>query len=239
MVEMRSGTSGAAAGDQRATSGDIQRVAYRRSRVAHWDAVAGVLDRLDRWNRGYHARLAELYQWAIPPGRRVLEIGCGAGDLLAGLRPVTGVGVDFSRRMLDVAERRHPDVRFILTDAHDLDLGQTFDYIILSDVINDVWDVQQVFERVRRHSEPHTRIVLNFHSHLWQLPLRLVRALGLSRPTLEQSWLTVGDVANLLDLADFEIVRHSTEVLWPLRTPGIARVCNRGLAKVWPSAWRR
>jgi glycosyltransferase involved in cell wall biosynthesis len=76
--------------------------------------------------------------------------------------------------------------------------------------------------------------VLNFHSHLWQLPLSVVRSLGLSRPTLEQSWLTVGDVANLLDLAELEVVRHTTEVLWPLRTPGIARVCNRGLAKIWP-----
>ncbi len=231
MVETINGTANVAAAG---SAGDSRRVAYRQSRVAHWDAVAGALDRFDRWNRGYHDRLGELYRWAIPTGQRVLEIGCGAGDLLAGLRPSTGVGVDFSRRMLDVAEHRHPELRFVLADAHELDLGQTFDYIILSDVINDVWDVQQVFERVRRHSEPHTRILLNFHSHLWQLPLKAVRALGLSRPTLEQSWLTVDDVGNLLELADCEVVRHSTEVLWPARAAGLARLCNRVLAKMWP-----
>lgn len=213
---------------------DSRLLAYRAARIAHWDGVARDLDRLDRWNHGYHRRLQKRFCWLIPPGQRVLEVGCGAGDLLAAVAPAAGVGVDFSREMLAVAGRRHSGLRFVLADAHDLDLGETFDYIILSDVINDVWDVQRVLERVRRHAEPHTRIVLNIHSHLWELPLRLVKALGLSRPMLDQSWLTVGDVSNLLDLADCEIVRHSTEILWPFDTPGVAALCNRVLVKLWP-----
>jgi SAM-dependent methyltransferase len=213
---------------------DARRMAYRHARSAHWDAVAQSLDRIDRWNQGYHQRLRELYRWLIPSGQRVLEVGCGTGDLLAAVAPDVGVGVDFSPGMLAVAERRHPQLRFVLGDAHELDLAETFDYVILSDVINDVWDVQRVFERVRRHCSAHTRIVLNVHSHLWALPLRLAMALGVSRPMLGQSWLTVGDVANLLELTDCEIVRHTTEVLWPLRTPGVAAVCNRVLARIWP-----
>jgi ubiquinone/menaquinone biosynthesis C-methylase UbiE len=213
---------------------DVHRAAYTASRMAQWDRVARSLGRVDRWNRAYHHRLQERYRWLIPAGRHVLEIGCGTGDLLAAVEPAVGVGVDFSAGMLSVAHQRHPHLRFVRDDAHDLDLGGTFDYIILSDVINDVWDVQRVFERVRRHSAPHTRIVLNIHSHLWALPLRIVKALGLSRPMLEQSWLTVDDVANLLRLADCEIVQQSTEVLWPFATPGIAALCNRWLAKMWP-----
>ena len=70
--------------------------AWQRARRAHWDAVAASADRSKRWSRGYHERLAQLYRFLIPPGQRVLELGCGEGDLLAAVEPARGVGVDFS-----------------------------------------------------------------------------------------------------------------------------------------------
>jgi SAM-dependent methyltransferase len=168
------------------------------------------------------------------PGARVLEIGCGQGDLLAALHPAVGVGIDFSPAMIERARARHPGLRFVEADAHDLDLAETFDYIVLSDVINDVWDVQRVFTRARAHAHAGTRIVINFYSHLWSGPLRAAQSLGLARPMLEQSWLTLDDIDNLLRLTGCEIVRHSAEVLWPLRTPFVAPLCNRVLVKAWP-----
>src|SRR5689334_8088236 len=137
--------------------GESAGAAYRERRIAHWNQVALTLDRYTRVNRAYHARLHEIYRWLIPPGQRVLEIGCGPGDLLAALRPAAGVGVDLSPEMVGVASGRHPALRFIAADAHDLDLHDTFDAVVLSDVVNDVWDVQRVFERVRRHSRASTR----------------------------------------------------------------------------------
>jgi SAM-dependent methyltransferase len=207
---------------------------YRAQRVEHWDRIAAMLPRFDRANRGYHARLHEIYQSIIPPGQRVLEIGCGAGDLLASLAPAVGVGVDFSPKMIAAATARHPGLRFVAGDAHELALGEKFDFIVLSDLINDVWDIQRVLDVVRRHCGPSTRIVLNFYSRLWESPLRAVKALGLSRPNLEQNWVTLQDVANLMDLAECEIIRHSMEVLWPLRTPLVASVLNKLVVKIWP-----
>ncbi len=61
------------------------------------------------------------------------------------MSPSEGVGIDFSGPMLDRARAQFTDLEFIEGDAHDLSLGErTFDYIILSDVINDVRDVQRV-----------------------------------------------------------------------------------------------
>src|SRR5207247_1735113 len=102
------------------------------------------------------------------------------------------------------------------TDAHDLDLGKTFDTIILSDVVNDLWDVQKVLTRVRAHCNPRTRIILNFYSRLWELPLSLAQSFGLAQPNLPQNWLTVEDVSALLSLADFEVIRTREEVLFPV-----------------------
>ena len=49
---------------------------YRLERQAHWDAVAGRLETWTGWGTYYHRRLTEIYRQLIPPGARVLEIGC-------------------------------------------------------------------------------------------------------------------------------------------------------------------
>jgi SAM-dependent methyltransferase len=187
------------------------------------------------WASAYHARLVEVYRSVVMPGRRVLEIGCGRGDLLDSLQPSFGLGVDFSSRMVREAARRHPNLHFVQADAHALDLeGQTFDAVVLSDLVNDLWDVQLAFRQVARLTHPGSRVILNFYSRLWELPLEATRTLGLARPLLEQNWLTVADVDNLLRLADFEVTRRWDEILMPLRVPGLDTLANRYLARIWP-----
>ena len=53
-----------------------------------------------------------------------------------------------------------------------------FDFIVLSDLVNDLWDVQRVLEGLAPVVGPRTRIVLNYFSHLWELPLRAAARLG-------------------------------------------------------------
>ena len=167
----------------------------------------------------------------------VLELGCGQGDLLAALSPSRGFGVDLSPAMLERARARHPSLTFLAADAHSLDLAQTFDFIVCADLVNDLWDVQKVFETAARHSHPSTRIIVNSYSRLWELPRRLAERTGLARHQMSQNWLTAGDIAGLLYLADFETIRHSPEILWPLRTPLLDRLANRYLVKLWPFKW--
>ena len=207
---------------------------YTEARMAHWDAVARQLDCLPGWSSVYHRRLAQVYASLVPRGQRVLEIGCGQGDLLAALRPSFGLGVDFSSEMVRRAARRHPGLRFLQADVHTLDLDQQFDAIVLSDVVNDLWDVEAAFRRLARVTSPHSRIVLNFYSRLWEAPLDLARELGLAKPLLLQNWLTVDDMRNLLQLADFEITRQWDEMLLPVELPVLEPLANRYLAHIWP-----
>lgn len=209
---------------------------YQQQRQAHWDAIAAQ-GRAWKGSAAYHRRLAEIYRFLVPAGQRVLELGCGQGDLLAALQPARGVGVDFSAEMVERAAGRHPGLTFIQADVHELSLDEPFDAIILSDLVNDLWDVQAVLENVRRLCRPHTRVIFNFYSRLWEQPLAAVRRLGLARPNLYQNWLTVEDVGNLLDLAGFETVRHWEEVLCPLPLPLLEPLCNRYLVKLPPFSW--
>jgi len=213
---------------------DHAAIAYREARVAHWDRVAVGAEKKRGWGGTYHRRLKDVFGFFCPPGLRVLEIGSGDGELLASLRPRDGVGIDFSPEMIRRARERHPDLTFVQGDAHELKLAEEFDLIILSDLINDLWDVQEVLSRVRKLCAPHTRVVINFYSKLWELPLSIVRWLGLAKPNLPQNWLTIEDVSGLLSLCDFEVVRHREDVLCPLWFPLIAGFANRYLVRLWP-----
>jgi SAM-dependent methyltransferase len=208
---------------------------YMRAREAHWDDIARQSDRGRGWGAYYHDRLAEIYGNLVAPGQRVLELGCGRGDLLAAVKPAYGLGIDLSGEMVARAKRDHAALEFQQGDVHDLAaLRDPFDVIIVSDLVNDLWDVQAVFQEVRRLSAPRTRVILNLYSRLWEGPLGAAKSLKLARPTLHQNWLTVEDTANLLFLADLEIVRCWEEVLWPVGTPLVSGFANRYLAKLWP-----
>jgi len=207
---------------------------YRDERRAHWDAVACKKDTWTSWGAYYQERLTEIYQFLVAPGQRVLEIGCATGELLAKLKPALGIGIDFSGEMVQRAAQQHPGLHFIQCDAHDLCLQQKFDVIVLSDLVNDVWDVQTVFSQLQTLATPRTRIIVNTYSRLWELPLMLAKKRGLATPLLNQNWLTVEDIRALLNLVDWEVIRHWSEILWPLRTPVLAAFFNRVIAKIWP-----
>lgn len=212
---------------------DAARERFVAARKAHWEA----LHASGRSGLGgaYHRRLEEVYLNLVLPGQRVLELGCGDGDLLAALEPAPGVGVDFSAAACATARKRHPSLTILEANALDLSsIDGPFDVVILSDLLNDVWDVQKVLEQVRRVSSPGTRVIINGYSLLWELPLRAARRLGLARPNLPQNWLTVEDIEGLLALAGFEIVRTWPEVLFPFPVPFLAPFANRFLVRLWP-----
>ena len=69
----------------------------------------------------------------IPPNGSVLDVGCGAGDPIAGYFIDQGfilTGVDFSKPMLKLAQERFPQSTWILQDMRALNLTSSFDGII-------------------------------------------------------------------------------------------------------------
>jgi len=211
---------------------DSAKKKHQVTRQAHWDAIARKRDSWRGMGAWYHRRLEEIYRFLISPGQRVLEVGSGTGDLLAAVQPIHGVGIDFSSESITRARQRHLKLEFIQADAHDLSaLKGKFGVIILSDLINELWDVQRVLSQIKGLCTPRTRIILNFYSRLWEIPLHFTQLLNLATPTLAQNWLTHQDVSNMLHLAGFETIRSWQEVLWPLPLGGFF---NKFLIRFWP-----
>jgi SAM-dependent methyltransferase len=206
-----------------------------------FDRLAPDMDRWSQRNRTYHRDLAQLHGFLIPAGARVLEIGCGTGNLLAAVQPGQGVGIDFAPGLVAIAQAKYPDLQFICADAEDFDLAaeldatqldQTsapFDYIILSDTLGHLSDIQRVLQHLQQYCHDRTRLVLTFHNFLWQPILNLAAAIGQRRPQPPQSWLSMGDVRNLLQITGYESVKIGRRCLLPKRVPGLAALCNRVL----------
>ena len=204
-------------------------------RMAHYDHVARRMKAGAFGGRTYYQkRLAEVCSLMVPPGCKMLEVGCGQGDLISFLKPSRGVGIDLSGEMIKNAKARHSEIQYVQTDIEEFVTEEKFEFIILSDLVNDLWDVQAVFKKLIGMSYARTRLIMNFYSRIWELPLKLAQKAGIAMPTPPQNWLTVEDIQNLLELEGFEILRDWSEVLMPVDMPVLARFANRFLVKLWP-----
>lgn len=207
---------------------------YTEKRRTHWDEVALRFRDGSRGGRAYHRRLREIYRNLVPSGQRVLELGCGAGDLLAACEPAHGVGVDFSSNMLREAAQRYPSLEFVHSDVLEYQSNTTFDVVILSDLINDLWDVQGALETAARAMGPRSRLIMNFYSRVWEPALQVAAQVGLAQPMLPQNWLSLDEMRGLLSLAGLEQIRSWREILLPLPLPGIQTLANKYLVRFWP-----
>jgi glycosyltransferase involved in cell wall biosynthesis/ubiquinone/menaquinone biosynthesis C-methylase UbiE len=209
----------------------------KQERQAHFDRLASERPAWIARNRAYHRDVAAQVGFVVPPDSSVLELGCGVGDLLASLQPRRGLGIDFSPEMVRIARQRHPVERqpgleFRVADAEALDLGETFDYVVLSDLLGELTDIWAAFRSLRAVTHPRSRVFISSFNSLWEPVLRLGEALGLKTPQDHQNWLSMGDIANLLELNGFEVVTRGRRLLFPKAVPVLSTVLNRYLAKL-------
>jgi ubiquinone/menaquinone biosynthesis C-methylase UbiE len=191
-------------------------------------------DRL-KWkkkNAFYHKSIEEYYSFLIPENSKVLEIGCGIGDLLNKVKPSYGVGIDFSSELLEVARLKYPHLLFKEQDAEDLHLEDTFDYIILSDLVTSLWDVQKVIYELKKVSNNRTRIIISTHNYLWEPILKFTEFLGLKKKQPLQNWLSVGDIKNLLHIEGLETIKDEQKLLLPIKIPFLNFILNKFIANL-------
>lgn len=173
-------------------------------------------------------------KFLIPEGARVLELGCGRGDLLAALKPGFGVGVDFSDAMVVEARKAHPDLTFVSGDIEDeavvKSLPGPFDVILIVDTLGSLDDCQRLLELLHPLCTRETRVVIGFFSHLWQPVLKVVEAAHLRMQQLPQNVLSPADIQAIAALADFEVIKSERRMLSPLWIAGLGRFMNRFLA---------
>ncbi|NJL48533.1 MAG: glycosyltransferase [Leptolyngbyaceae cyanobacterium SM2_5_2] len=209
---------------------------FKQDSQAYFDRLAPEIHHWQRRNRYYYQDLARLHRFLIPPGSRVLEIGCGTGHLLQAVAPEVGVGVDFAPAMVALAGQHHPHLHFYGLDAEHLAPEQMepqhrqFDYIVLSGVLGYLGDIQAVLQRLQPFCHRRTRLILTFHNYLWEPALRLAERVGQRCPQPPQNWLGMDDVANLLTVTGYHPLKRGRRFLMPKPVPLLSDWLNRYLA---------
>jgi SAM-dependent methyltransferase len=189
----------------------------------------------------------------IPSDARVLEVGCGRGDLVGALPQAVRGGIDLVPENVTEARRRHPEVTFQVADVLRSGplLGSAtassagpdgaaaapaagWDAVVCDRLVHSVLDVKALLEGLDTRMAEDGRIYLTVFNFLWELPTRAAERLGWKRAAPTANWLSDADFRNLFDLTGLEVVRMEDRLMLPLEVPGVSTALNQILARVPP-----
>ncbi len=191
----------------------------------------------DKWihrNRFYHRELERHFAFMIPEGSDVLEVGCSTGDLLHAVRPRRGLGIDFAPSLIETARSKYPELEFQVADGEEFVCPFVPDYVIVSDLLACLVDIQKFFHTLRQYCGPDTRVIISTYNYLWEPLLRLGELIHIKQKQPLQNWLSVRDIDCLLNLEGFEIVKTESKLMFPKYVPVVNWFFNTVLANIPP-----
>lgn len=155
---------------------------YEAHPFPNYDGFESVGDLLSRASRSVYAAVLD---HQIPLGARILEAGCGTGQLgiflSIGGRSV--VGVDLSSASLRMAlefKRRHRlnNCNFLQADLFNLPLrSEAFDLVISKGVLHHTADARRAFQAICRMVRPGGYVILGLYNRIGRIPTS-VRRIG-------------------------------------------------------------
>jgi demethylmenaquinone methyltransferase/2-methoxy-6-polyprenyl-1,4-benzoquinol methylase len=118
-----------------------------------------------RWRRRVVKKLSAL----LPQDSRVLDVGCGTGDLSIELFENTAAhvtGIDFCGPMLKLAKTKAPQLQFIEGDALNLPFAEaSFDGLTIGFALRNLADVEQGLRELLRVLKPDGHVAILEFSH--------------------------------------------------------------------------
>jgi len=201
---------------------------------SYFDWVAQNDAKPRRYQRTFHQQILSLLKFHIAKESKVLEWGCGRGDLLAGLKPSRGLGIDLSPLMLAEAQSRHNDkvLEFRNGDLQFDEVSEKFDVIIMDYLAGYLKDIQKCLKSLHTSSHARTRLYITSLNYAWRPIFAMAQPFGLVVKQPPSNWLSANDLTNLLTLAGWEVIYKSTEQLFPFHLPLISTLFNRFLVRL-------
>jgi trans-aconitate methyltransferase len=173
--------------------------------VSGWDAARYQDHHSFVWR--YGANLLELLD--PRPGERILDIGCGTGQLTAEIARSGAhvVGLDKSPDMLAEAHKNFPALRFIEADVAHFDFPEPFDAVFSNAALHWVKDAQGAARSIARALRPGGRFIVEFggRGNIASIQAALRHVLGSAGEQSPWYYPAIGEYAALLERNGFEV----------------------------------
>ncbi|MFE5584857.1 class I SAM-dependent methyltransferase [Kitasatospora sp. NPDC056531] len=150
------------------------------------------------WTRLPVGDAPDVIEAAVPPGARILELGCGVGRMTHPLvdRGFTVTAVDESAEMLG---RVRGGIRTVRSPIERLDLGERFDVVMLASFLVHAGDVavrRGLLETCRRHVAEDGCVLVQREGEDWHLNVPRESRIGTDGIARILSATPVGDGVN-------------------------------------------
>jgi len=181
----------------------------------HFENIANDYDYWKKKNWYYYKNIINIIKEYVPSGKRVLEIGCGTGDILASVKPKYGIGTDLSSEMIRISKSKYTfneNLRFYLPDEV---TEQVYDFVLLIDLIEHLENREDFFRNIHNYCDKNTNIILLMANPNWEPLLLLLEKLKLKMPEGPHFRINYADLKKELVCSNFKIVNHHYRQLLP------------------------
>ncbi len=188
---------------------------------SHFDTVAPDYDRWKAKAHRYYDALKASLREIVPPGSRVLEVGCATGDILASLEPEEGVGLDISPAMIELAALKHPGLEFRVHDLMRGPLDERFDYVVAADVAEHVPNLDTMMGSLASMLTDGGVAIVVTANPRWAPVLHLAERLRLKMPEGDHEWRSRADLASAAGRAGMRERSFDRSLVMPKEVPGL------------------
>jgi len=200
--------------------------------LRYFDAHAHARSGWRKRNAAYYHDVDSFIAFLVPANSTVLHAGADSSELLTKLSPKKGLGIHPSpATVAQIAPTGHG---LSYSNCDLVDVAGTYDYVVFSDILGHVDDVEAVLREAADRIPWNGRIVITQYNALWEPILGLASKLRLRMPSVRQSWLSGTDLENFARLAGLETTRRGTRMLLPFYVPLVSGFLNKYVGNIFP-----
>jgi trans-aconitate methyltransferase len=145
------------------------------------------------------------------PGERILDIGCGTGQLTAQIATQAIVtGIDADPKMIEKAQANYPHLEFAVADARSFQIDTQFDAVFSNATLHWIPEVDAVIQRIHQALRPQGRFIAEFGGKgnvkaITEALSVVTEEIGIS---MHNPWYfpSIADYANRLEKYGFEVI---------------------------------
>lgn len=195
----------------------------------HFDNVAKNYDSGKQKYSYYYFNLKKLLRSQIKPNKKVLEIGCGTGDLLVSLKPSKGYGQDISGEMIKIAQYKHKIKNISFSTKWP---EGKYEYIFMSDVIEHIEKPGKEFKKVSKLMTKKSKFIITMANPIWEPMLIFWESRGWKMKEGPHRRINFKEIEKLLRKSDLKVVKHDYTLLVPVEIPLITKFVNNYFERI-------